>query len=118
MKNKTYTISIGELQDALDMKRFLRPQLELWVAMGILPALSDLEERLDGIIHRANGRFLWAMLLIAYVGSRRLSFSQRLDALDNLSRLEGLDETYTEIVTRLQGGVSEVEITNVQRVFR
>ncbi|KAL2822752.1 hypothetical protein BDW59DRAFT_149096 [Aspergillus cavernicola] len=118
MQGQAYILDLKGFHNTVDMELFLRPRLQSWVRKGMLPSSSSLDGQIDSIVGRSNGLFLWIGLLMAFLGSRRLSIMQRLNALDNLNRLEGLDKLFHEISVNIEDGLSEMEGVNIKRAFQ
>ncbi|KAL3473036.1 hypothetical protein BJX99DRAFT_261719 [Aspergillus californicus] len=118
MQDRTCFIRLDHSHNSLDMRLFLRPRLETWVRRGMLPTLSNMDACVDGIIHRSNGIFLWIKLLTVFLGSRMLTKAQRVDALDNLNRLQGLDKLFDQIERKIKTGLSELDQDTIRRAFR
>ncbi|KAL3476540.1 hypothetical protein BJX99DRAFT_258285 [Aspergillus californicus] len=118
VQDQTYILDLHGLHNSVDMELFLRPCLQSWVGKRMLPSWSNLDGKIHSIIQRSNGLFLWVKLLMAFLGSRRLSVMQRLDALDNLNRLQGLDKLFHEISVNIEDGLSQTERLNIKRAFQ
>ncbi|RAH45301.1 uncharacterized protein BO95DRAFT_514793 [Aspergillus brunneoviolaceus CBS 621.78] len=117
VRDKSAVLSLRQGHNTADMIQFLRPRLENLVGEGLIPPPEYADEYLDAILARANGLFLWTKLLIALLESRRMSISQRLDAIDNLNRLQGLDNIYREISGTLINGETSAAAANVKAGF-
>ena len=100
-----------------DLEKFLRPRIDSLVLNELIPPPYDPDDYIEQILYRANGLFLWAKLLLVFLESRRLTVDQRLDALENLNRLEGLDSIYREISDMLTTGDSINATDNVKAAF-
>ncbi|KAI1330224.1 hypothetical protein F5Y16DRAFT_408706 [Xylariaceae sp. FL0255] len=90
-------ITLGSDFNLEDIKTFLRFRLSSLNQYGLLQDSLELENTIESVAGRANGMFLWATLLTKYLESPYLSTRQRKDALENLNRLEGIDNLYTTI---------------------
>jgi len=66
----------------------------------------------------ANGMFLWARLLVEYLQSDALTIQDRLDALDNLVFLEGLDRLYCAIFQSIVEKNPARAIQHIRRMFQ
>ncbi|KAJ9316618.1 hypothetical protein DTO271D3_3125 [Paecilomyces variotii] len=98
--------------NAGDLTLFVKCKVE-----ELLPtACSDVY--VEKIVPRANGMFLWVKLLIKFLQLRRLTVNQRLDAIENLNRLEGLDAIYAEISRNLSDGAATEWDINIIKGFR
>jgi len=88
------------------------------VENDLIPSPICLEDYIEPILSRANGLFLWTKLLMTFLESRCLTVNQRLDALQNLNRLEGLDNIYREISKTLSSADASSATTNIEAAFR
>ncbi|PLN77180.1 hypothetical protein BDW42DRAFT_188230 [Aspergillus taichungensis] len=91
--------------NTLDLEKFLRPRIDSLVLGELIPPPDGPDDYIEEILFRANNLFLWAKLLL------------RLDALENLNRLKGLDNIYREISDTLTTGDSINATANVKAAF-
>lgn len=101
-----------------DMVRYLQPQLTELIEDELFPETLPVEETISKIIGRANGMFLWTRLLIEYLRLPSLTTRDRVDALDHLNRLEGLDSMYRAILSGLEMQFPGASIKSVCRLFQ
>ncbi len=62
--------------------------------------------------------FLWTRLLLDYLSLPSLTVAERMDAVKNLNRLEGLDVLYTAILASVEAYFSGPSLANVCRLFQ
>lgn len=99
----TTPMSLDGSLNLKDIQLFLRPKVLRLAEDGLLLGGNDeVDEIVRTVASRANGMFLWAVLLMSYLLSPHLSYRQRYDAIRDLNRLEGLDTLYAEIIRSLR----------------
>ncbi|KAL1874561.1 hypothetical protein Daus18300_003580 [Diaporthe australafricana] len=101
-----------------DMVRYLQPQLTDLIEDELFPETLPVEETISKIIERANGMFLWTRLLMEYLRLPSLTTRDRVDALDHLNRLEGLDSMYRAIMSGLEKQFPGASVKSVCRLFQ
>lgn len=118
IQERSKILTLEKWSNTPDLERFLQPHLNSLVESGLIPPPICLEDYIEPILFRANGLFLWTKLLVTFLESRWLTVNQRLDALQNLNRLEGLDNIYREISKTLSGANPSSATTNIEAAFR
>ncbi|KAJ9213962.1 hypothetical protein DTO166G4_4407 [Paecilomyces variotii] len=103
--------------NAGDLTLFVKSKVEELMERKLLPTASS-DVHVEKIVPRANGMFLWVKLLIKFLQLKRLTVNQRLDAIENLNRLEGLDAIYTEISRKLSDDAATEWNINIIKGFR
>jgi hypothetical protein len=98
IRKDCFKLNPTHLENIEDMERFLRPEIQDLIDNEVLPEGQDLEELVQMICQRANGMFLWVRLLVDYLRLPALTLRERLYAIRNLNRLEGLDALYNAIL--------------------
>lgn len=117
MSKGCYTLQLSQLANSNDISRFLLPEVEDLIESNFLPESTSASDIVNTIVPRANGMFLWAKLLMAYLRSPALSFRDRQDAMSHLNLLEGLDALYKAILGRLSKQ-PELSRSRIQNIFR
>ncbi|KAF2828766.1 hypothetical protein CC86DRAFT_404655 [Ophiobolus disseminans] len=114
--------SIVQLQDAdniRDIESYVRPEIRKLFSARKLDSDDSLENIVASICTRSGSMFLWASLMITYLGSDFLSPQDRHDAITELNKFEDLDRLYSRILhsvrKQCKGGKAW---TNVQRLFQ
>lgn len=117
MSKGCYSLQLSHLANSDDISRFLLPEVEDLIESDFLPESTSAPDLVDTIVPRANGMFLWAKLLMAYLRSPALSFRDRQDAILHLNLLEGLDALYKAMLEPLskQPEPSRSRIQNILR---
>jgi len=101
-----------------DMKRYLEPNIQrLWDRGKISKSLS-VAAISSKIAHRANSMFLWAVLMAGYLASPLLTPNDRLEAINNLKMLEGLDAIFTKVLEDLQLRIPKREWSKILKMFQ
>ncbi|KAJ6002925.1 hypothetical protein N7451_005472 [Penicillium sp. IBT 35674x] len=118
IQERSKFLSLEQRSNTDDLERFLQPRLNRLVRNGLIPSPICLEDYIEPILFRANGLFLWTKLLVTFLESRCLTMDQRLDALQNLNRLEGLDCIYRGISETLRSANINSATTNIEAAFR
>jgi len=114
------SLELRESQNLYDMVNFIRPKMVELLDTGALAqsATRNADEIALKIALRANGMFLWVSLLFDYLQSPALSVRERLDALENVNRLEGLDALCSTILAALKRRYHGKSRTNIRRAFQ
>ena len=99
---RSHHIHLNADQNARDVIAFLGPSLQELLEDGSLGEDQKFDDILTRTTRHADGMFLWVQLLMDYLRWDGLTIQDRLDALDNLTRLEGLDTLYHAILKNLQ----------------
>lgn len=100
-----------------DLTIYTRQKLDDLAHDFLLPVEAEIGSLSQKICYRANGMFLWAHLFTEYLRLPGLSMRQRLDSIDHLSRLQGLDALYDAILDSIAIQSFGPAKTNVLRVF-
>lgn len=100
------------------LKTFLQPRIRDLCRDGVIESTQALDDLVDLVATRANGMFLWARLLVDYLRSPNLTKRQRREALNNLTRLQGLDSMYQEILKSLEQNSWQPAYVNIVRAFQ
>ncbi|KAL9077530.1 MAG: hypothetical protein Q9157_003359 [Trypethelium eluteriae] len=113
-------ITLKNEQNLEDIRRYLRQPISDMIDDGTLPEEIQVESTVEKISNRANGMFLWASLFIEYLSlaAPALTMSQRRYVIENLSRLEGLDTLFGEIMKALSHKYSGEARLNIQHLFQ
>jgi hypothetical protein len=83
----------------------------------VLPTNRDTTEVAFEIATRADGMFLWAYLLIEYLQCEGLSAQERIEALEEMVVLEGLEKLYAIILEKMSRNPPKAR-ANVRRAFQ
>ncbi|KAK1768102.1 hypothetical protein QBC33DRAFT_585007 [Phialemonium atrogriseum] len=105
-------------QHGADMRRFLKPQLEDLQDEDLFPEELNVDDAIREITGKANGMFLWVRLLVEYLRLPSLTTHDRVDAIRNLTRLQGLDSLYKAILDGLAFQFPGKALRNVCRLFQ
>lgn len=101
-----------------DMKRYLEPNIQrLWDRGKISKTLSVAEVS-SKIADRANSMFLWAVLMAGYLASPLLTPNDRLEAINNMKMLEGLDAMFKKVLEDLQHRIPRKEWSKILKMFQ
>ncbi|KAI9830344.1 MAG: hypothetical protein M1819_005725 [Sarea resinae] len=85
-----------------DIRLYLRLEVDELMQPGLLAGQISAEELVERLALRAGSMFLWAKLMVQYLHSPALSPRQRLQDLENLYLLEGLDSMYDRTMQVLE----------------
>lgn len=100
-----------------DMKRYLEPNIQrLWERGKISNSLS-VTVISSRIAHRADSMFLWAVLMAGYLASPLLTPNDRLEAINNMKMLEGLDAIFKKVLEDLQLRIPKKEWSKILKMF-
>jgi hypothetical protein len=115
--DRTSRIFLSSSQNTGDIQSFALQRIKELADEQILPSNRDPTEIAFEIATRADGMFLWAYLLIEYLQCDGLSTQERLEALDGMVILEGLENIYARILEKLYRNPQKVR-ANVRRAFQ
>ncbi|KAH8682821.1 hypothetical protein BGZ60DRAFT_205875 [Tricladium varicosporioides] len=101
-----------------DMKRYLEPKIQSLCKRGKLPDSLTVEEMVEKIASRADSMFLWVVLMISYLSSPLLTPNNRLQAINNIHVLEGLDAMFKQILEDLKRRLPKSEWSKIKRMFQ
>jgi len=101
-----------------DIKLYLEPKIHTLRKRGKLPNSLTVAEVVDTIANRADSMFLWVVLMISYLSSPLLTPNNRLQAINNIHVLEGLDAMFMQILEDLQRRLPKSEWSKIKRVFQ
>ncbi|KAL9095673.1 MAG: hypothetical protein Q9165_002105 [Trypethelium subeluteriae] len=120
LSESVLTVALKNEQNLEDIRRYLRQPISDMIDDGTLPEELEVESTVEKISNRANGMFLWASLFIEYLSlaAPALTMSQRRRVIEDLSRLEGLDTLFGEIMQVLSRKYSGEARVNVQHLFQ
>lgn len=85
-----------------DIKIYLDKKVQDLTDEQLLPTHCNSTDIVTRLLRGAAGMFLWARLMIGYLGSRALSPSQRLSTVYSVNLPEGLDQMYRRIFNLIQ----------------
>ncbi|KAF2120779.1 hypothetical protein BDV96DRAFT_275568 [Lophiotrema nucula] len=100
------------------LESYIGAMLQQLVSDDLLGTEADIDGLARIAAKHSGNMFLWVRLLEEYLTSDGLSIQERLDALDNLVFLEGLDNLYTTILNRIQKLSPKQTFEKVQRAFQ
>ncbi|KAL1850418.1 hypothetical protein Daus18300_012952 [Diaporthe australafricana] len=86
-----------------DIACYLEPEIEDLVQQEFLSDDVDQSEIMSHLVHRAEGMFLWARLIVGYLNGPAMDRAQRLRTIMevNTEGLDQLDEMYKRIEARI-----------------
>ncbi|KAI1376305.1 hypothetical protein F4677DRAFT_419535 [Hypoxylon crocopeplum] len=115
-KNTTQIV-LEHWQNIQDITMFLEPEIQTLVDDHLLPSTCDRNEIVRLLACRAQGMFLWAHLMVKYLGCQALSPRERLDAIFTTQVVEGLEGLYSRILRILNQTYSKQRAT-VHNIFK
>lgn len=99
-------LSIGK-SNTPDICLYLRRKLRELYENGSFPPNSDIEDFTTRLTNGADGMFLWARLIIGYLGSQNLEHVERSETIAAIADREKLEVMYLRIVRLIcRGGQS------------
>ena len=118
LQNYCLQLNLGSILNFPDIRSFLHLKIESLSRDATLCFPADVENIVQQICERANGMFLWARLFISYLESPMLSKRQRSEAIEHMSRLEGLDSLYATILESLERQYPHQARENISQAFQ
>ncbi|KAL4879912.1 hypothetical protein BJY04DRAFT_219717 [Aspergillus karnatakaensis] len=113
-----YRITLEPAQNLADIELYVESNVEDLLDEGILDEVYSPKALVQRISSRADGMFIWVFLLLQYLSCPALTIKQRREAIEDLNRLEGLDNLYIAIFTGLGQEFPQTASFNVQRLFQ
>ncbi|PMD49683.1 uncharacterized protein K444DRAFT_281375 [Hyaloscypha bicolor E] len=101
-----------------DMKRYLEPKIQALYKRGKFPDSLTVTETVEKIVSRADSMFLWVVLMIGYLSSPLLTPNNRLQAINDIHILEGLDAMYKQILEDLKRRLPKSLWSITKRMFQ
>lgn len=95
-----YQLKRGENYN--DIRRYIQPHIFEMVESGMIPYGHEVCHLVDQIAQRASSLFLWAKLMVSYLGCVALTPRDRVNAIENISSFQGLDNIFKKIVSLIQ----------------
>jgi hypothetical protein len=117
IRKDCFKLNPTPLENIEDMECFLRPEIQDLIDIEVLPDGQDVEEIVQMICPRANGMFLWVRLLVDYLRLPALTLRERLFAIRNLNRLEGLDALYNAILDGIESQ-PRISVQAIKHIFQ
>lgn len=93
-------LQVGHLNTD-DIRLYLQDELATAVDEGLLPKTLNQDVIAQRLSSRANGMFLWARLMMAYLRSPGLLMSERREAISTIDLPEGLEKMYERILKHM-----------------
>lgn len=110
------SLHLDQTWNLSDIKLFIRPKVAQLHGRRLLPPNLGTDEVVESLSSRAEGMFLWAYLMMSYLGCRALSPKEREDAIVSPKFTEGLDDVYDKICGILDRGYPK-EKNRVRHIF-
>ena len=101
-----------------DIEIYLRMRMATLIEQGAIAGNIGLDNMVAQLSCRANSMFLWAVLMSNYLSSPSLSPNERLNAIRQLNRFEGLDAMYSRILKEILKQTSQKQLSKVIRIFQ
>ena len=95
-----YRLKRGENYN--DIRRYIQPHIFEMVESRMIPYGHEVCHLVDQIAQRASSLFLWAKLMVSYLGCVALTPRDRVNAIENISSFQGLDNIFKKIVSLIQ----------------
>ena len=114
---RAFCIQLNSEHNLVDITAFMYSCIQGLVDEELLEDHVNPSRIVSSISSRADGMFLWAKLLIDYLRCETFTPEDRMEALDNLISLEGLDRLYHAILQNLQERLPAKGRATVRRAF-
>lgn len=97
------TITLNQYLLADDISRYLMPELEDMAEQRLLHEDANIPNMVQHLTERAEGMFLWARVMMAYLNSPALTRHQRLEIVmeQTPNGLDRLEDLYSRIQDRI-----------------
>jgi len=91
-------LAIDRASTSGDIRIYLTKQIDMLIDDELLPHTAEPSRLVDHLIQGADGMFLWARLMMAYLNSTSLTQAQRFRTITDVTIPEGLDDMYGRIL--------------------
>ena len=115
---KIHHVVLENEKNSGDIEIYLRMRMAKLIEQAAIPGNIGLDNMVAQLSCRANSMFLWAVLMSNYLSSPSLSPNERLDAIRQLNRFEGLDAMYNSILKEILKQTSQKQQSKVIRIFQ
>ena len=101
-----------------DIGRFALAEMQDLLRRELLPSETNIGHLAEQVAQKANSMFLWVRLLAEYLRLPVLTLRKRIDVIENLTRLQGLDNIYAKIWATLQTQADGPAGSTLLRIFQ
>ncbi len=115
---KFHHIILENEKNGGDIEIYLRMRMAKLVERTAIAGDLVLDSVVAQLCRRANSMFLWAVLMSNYLSSPYLTPKERLDAIYQLNRFEGLDAMYSRVLEEIRRRIPERQLFKVTRIFQ
>ena len=110
-------ISLEPGDNYRDIEAYLRLRISKLMQQSAFAGPIDLDDIVGRLSQRSNSMFLWTVLMCSYLSSPYLTPRERLNAINELNRFEGLDVMYTRILEELAKRAPKEHRHKTQNIF-
>lgn len=111
-------LSLENTKNRLDIERYIRDRASKLVCGNVIRGGITLDNIVVQLSDRANSIFLWASLMCNFLALPFLTPLERLDAIQNLNRFEGLDSMYLRILEEIERRTPEAQCRKILLLFQ
>ena len=115
---KVHHLVLENEKNSGDIEIYLRMRMAKLIEQAAIPGNMVLDDMVAQLSCRANSMFLWAVLMSNYLSSPFLSPNERLDAIRQLNRFEGLDAMYNRILREILKQTTHKQQSKVILIFQ
>ena len=115
---KVHHVVLENEKNSGDIEIYLRMRMSKLIERAAIPGNIGIDDMVAQLSCRANSMFLWAVLMSNYLSSPSLSPNERLDAIRQLNRFEGLDAMYNRILKEILRQFSQKQLSKVILIFQ
>jgi len=94
-------LEVNKMAVTGDIKVYLNHQMEDLINDNLIPPQDDVEHLTSKLLVGADGMFLWARLMLAYLNSPALTRGQRIRTIERVILPEGLGVMYDRILNHI-----------------
>ena len=115
---KVHHVALENEDNSGDIENYLRMRMAKLIEQSAIAGDLGLDSMVVQLSRRANSMFLWAVLMSNYLSLPCLTPNERLDAIHQLNRFEGLDAMYNRILNEIHNWMPKKQQIKVTLIFQ
>jgi hypothetical protein len=117
---KPFQMNLGEHRNLQDIESFMRPAIQILIAAGKLGKnykIMQADQVVKSLARQADSIFLWAELMLKYLGSPALTPKEREEIIREHGKFRGLEDLFAGILDDLQRRVPLNQHPKIGKIF-